>query len=41
LYWEYDRMSSSGQKTLDKFVFKDGEERWYILGKQIGGSYWY
>ena len=30
LYWEYDRMSSSGQKTLDKlgdFVFKDGEER--------------
>ncbi len=29
LYWEYDRMSSSGQKTLDKlgdFVFKDGEE---------------
>ena len=30
LYWEYDRMSSSGKKTLDKlgdFVFKDGEER--------------
>ena len=29
LYWEYDRMSSSGQKALDKlgdFVFKDGEE---------------
>ena len=30
LYWEYNRMSSSGQETLDKlgdFVFKDGEER--------------
>jgi len=29
LYWEYDRMSSSGQKTLDKLfrkVFKNGEE---------------
>ena len=28
LYWEYDRMSSSGQNTLDKLfrkVFKDGE----------------
>tara|TARA_R100001510_G_C7466590_1_gene84726 strand:- start:276 stop:446 length:171 start_codon:yes stop_codon:yes gene_type:complete len=28
LYWEYDRMSSSGQKTLDNLsnkVFKDGE----------------
>ncbi len=34
LYWEYDRMSSSGQKTLDKlgdFVFKDGEERWKVI----------
>ena len=30
LYSDYDRMSSSGQKILDKlgdFVFKDGEER--------------
>ena len=30
LYWEYNRMSSSGKETLDKlgdFVFKDGEER--------------
>ena len=30
LYWEYDRMSSSGQNTLDKLfrkVFKNGEER--------------
>ena len=29
LYWEYDRMSSSGQNTLDKLyrkVFKNGEE---------------
>ena len=28
LYWEYDRMSSSGQNTLDKLfrkVFKNGE----------------
>ena len=34
LYWEYDRMSSSGQKTLDKlgdFVFKDGEEKWKVI----------
>ena len=31
LYWEYDRMSSSGQNTLDKLfrkVFKNGEEEW-------------
>lgn len=28
LYWDYNRMSSSGQKTLNKLfdkVFKDGE----------------
>ena len=30
LYWEYDRMSSSGQNTLDKLfrkVFKEKEKK--------------
>ncbi len=37
LYWEYDRMSSSGQQTLYKLaslVFKDeiiGEEEWKVI----------
>ena len=26
MYWEYDRMSSSGQETLDKIAKKDGVE---------------
>ena len=31
LYWEYDRMSDSGQKTLKKLftkVFKEMEKKW-------------
>ena len=37
LYWEYDRMSSSGQQTLYKLaslVFKNetmGEEEWKLI----------
>ena len=34
LYWEYDRMSSSGQNTLDKLfdkVFKNGEIKWKLI----------
>ena len=47
LYWEWDRMSSSGQETLEKIADLLGDreivEDKYILGRSANGytNYWY
>ena len=35
MYWEYDRMSSSGQETLDKIAKKIGVETYAQLNERL------